>query len=219
MDWRRIVFIVSVLIGGAASFGVWSFQQFNSVFENLAAAYSAITPIVREQLTATPIISVTATSTDSTDLPQVGAGQATSTATTTEASAASSQQEGIDPKFKLVFPSNISSVYTGCTYEISWVASTTIRSLEVALIDIGTKEASGPIASGLAKKYDIKADFQRLDWKVGGVWPGEYYIEVSKVNGIKTESRSKFLEISKMPAGIGEGDKTNICRGSGGLYL
>src|SRR3989344_2659710 len=162
-DWKRIVLVVFVLLGATLSFRYWSLNQFDDVFENLSASYIAISPIVHK-------LPTTATSTPV---------AATSTPTTSEASSTSSSD--IDPKFQLIFSPKKNGVYIGCTYEISWLASTTIKSLETVLIDAGTRKPTGPVASGLAKENTIDADSQVLEWKVGVIWPGEYFISISNV--------------------------------------
>lgn len=91
-------------------------------------------------------------------------------------------------------------------------ASTTIRSFESALVDAGTGEAAGPIASGLAKENVIKGDSQSLDWKVGVVWPGEYYIKVSNANGVDLEKKSGVFTISKIPENINADEREKICK-------
>lgn len=121
-------------------------------------------------------------------------------------------------EMSFTFPQKGDGVYIGCTYQISWQSSTTINSLETALIDAGTREAAGPIASGLAKENTIGKDSQNLKWKVGVVWPGAYYIKISKINGVDTEFRSKVFEINRMLTNISTDEQENICKESGGSF-
>lgn len=198
-NWMRIGVVVFVSIGGTMSFGFWSLQEFDNAFENVGASYAAISPYVRK-------VPTTATTTPM---------SATSTATTSESSLVTASDQGeIDPKFKLIFTPKKKGVYSGCTYDISWSASTTIRSLEATLIDAGTRKPSGPVTSGISKENDIDADSQTLKWKVGAVVPGTYFIEVSKVNGIEAESRSKTFQINTMPEELDKEEKNNMCRES-----
>ena len=183
------------------SFGFWLIQQFDYAFENLSASYIAISPLVREQPTIATTTSVTATSTP----------------TTSEAfSTTSSDQNDIDLKFQLTFSPKKNGVYIGCTYEISWLASTTIRSIETALIDIGTRKPAGPVASGIPKENIIDDDSQSLKWKVGVVWPGEYFISISNVNGVATDERSQRFIIHDIPNGSDEKEQKNLCEETGG---
>lgn len=93
-----------------------------------------------------------------------------------------------------------------------------ISSLETALVDAGTRENVGPIASGLARAYEIKSGSQGLEWKVGVVWPGEYFILISEINGIEKEVESKYFMIHKMPENISIDEKEEICKKSDGLF-
>ncbi|OHB19092.1 MAG: hypothetical protein A3D40_02355 [Parcubacteria group bacterium RIFCSPHIGHO2_02_FULL_40_12] len=69
----------------------------------------------------------------------------------------------------------------------------------------------------MAKENTIEKESQNLNWKVGfSVWPGAYYIKVSKINGVEAEFRSGVFGINKMPEGIDEEEKINICRESSG---
>src|SRR3989338_2510291 len=198
-NWKRITLVIFVLVGGTTFFGYWSIKQFNNVFDDLSASlastYSSYPSFFKQRAelasTFTEIYGGLATSTNS---------ELTSTSTV--------------PELSFIFPQNNTRVYIGCTYQISWQSSTTINSLQTALVDAGTMESVGPIASGLAKENTIGRDLQNLEWKVGVVWPGTYYIKVSKIHGVEVEFRSKVFEINKMPKGIDEEEKINLCRES-----
>lgn len=191
-SWKRITLMTFILIGGTAFFGYWSLNQFNNVFDNLSASYVANTlPITSSFKTDVGLASTP---------PEIAGELATST----------------DLELSFTFPQKNSEVYIGCTYELSWQSSTTVTALETVLIDAGTREPAGPIASGLAEENTIEKDSQNLKWKVGIVWPGEYYIKVSKMNGVKAEFRSKVFEISKIPEDLSTDEKENICKESGG---
>lgn len=174
-NWKRIILIIFVLIGGVSFFGYWSINQFDSAFDNLSASYTINIPSIPQPFKQDEIFS-----------------------TSTLA-------------LSFTFPQKDSDVYIGCTYLISWQSSTTISSLETSLIDAGTMEPAGPIASGLTKNNTIEKDLQNLKWKVGSVWPGEYYIKISKINGVEVESRSKVFVINKMPENI-DIDKADLCK-------
>ena len=97
-------------------------------------------------------------------------------------------------------------------------SSTTIHSLETALVDAGTRETTGPIASGLARENKIEPNSQSLDWKVGVVWPGEYFILISKINGVEIETKSKFFMIHEIPEGISTSERESMCKKSNGSF-
>ncbi len=187
-SWKRITLVVFVLLGSTTFFGYWSFGQFDTVFDTLNASYLAST------LSASSFHQTVTKRDVSTTSPEIATPVASST----------------DVELSFTFPQEDEGVYISCTYHISWQSPTTISSLETALIDAGTREPAGPIASGLAKENTIEPDAQNLTWKVGVVWPGEYYIKISKINGVEAEFKSKVFEINKMPEGSDEEDN-NLC--------
>ena len=189
-SWKYITLIILILVGGAASFGYWSINQFDRVFDNLSATYLANTHQAysflkqRAELASTSpeVLGVIATSTES--------------------------------KLSLAFPQKDTDVYVGCTYSILWKTSTTTNSLEIALVNASTKESIGPKTSGLAKENAIEKESQNLNWKVGFVWPGAYYIKISKINGAEAVFRSKVFEINNMPKSISAAEREKICKES-----
>jgi len=205
--WSRIVLVTFVLLGATLLFGFWSLNQFNTAFEDMGAHYIVMYPLVHK-----PSTTATATLMIAASAGSISLSPATSTATTSDDS---SGKYDLDLKFKFDFPSPKERVYIGCTYEISWSASTTIiKSLEIALIDAGTHKPTGPIASGISKENIIDNNSQSLKWKVGIVWPGVYYIKVSKINGIETNFKSKIFEINKIPEDTSVEEREKICQGS-----
>jgi hypothetical protein len=190
--WKYITLVIFVLIGGAMSFGYWAINQFDSVFDDLSASYFANTHLVYSSFKQNTNIGLDSAS------PEISGEFATSTAL----------------ELSFIFPQKGDEAYIDCAYQISWQSSTTIHSLETTIVDVGTRKSVGPIASGLAKENIIEKDLQNLEWKVGAVWPGKYYIKVSKINGVEAEFRSNVFQISKMPAGIDEEEEIHICRAS-----
>lgn len=189
-SWKRITLVSFVLIGSVTSFSYWSISQFDQAFDNLSTSYLANTHSASPSFNFKQNTELASTS------PEISEEIATST----------------DPELSFTFPQKDTDIYIGCTYPISWQSSTTISSLDVVLIDAGTSNVSGPIASGLARENIIAKDLQNLNWKVGNVWPGTYYIKVSKINDVEAEFKSKVFEINKMPKGLDEKEKNNICR-------
>ncbi|MDO8676798.1 MAG: hypothetical protein Q7K16_04120 [Candidatus Azambacteria bacterium] len=190
-NWIRVLLVCFVLVGGTMSFGYWSINQFDDALDNLTASLVVIIPPVNPQLT----VSETSTSASSTP---------------------PTNQNDLDSKFQLIFSPKKNGVYVGCTYEISWLASTTIKSLETALIDAGTRKPIGPIASRLAKENNIEANSQNLKWKVGVVWPGEYFISISNVNGVAIDERSRKFMINEISNGSDKKEQKNLCEETGG---
>ena len=202
-----------VLVGGTAFFVYQSLNLFDDALDDLSASSFVIAkmpPILfsdetnKEQIpTSTPeTISTSTPETISTSTPETISTSATST----------------DLKLSFIFPKKNNKVYIGCTYQLSFQSSTTIHLLETALIDAGTTETVEPSASGLARENKIEPNSQSLDWKVGVVWPGKYYIKVSNINGADLENYSKVFTISKMTKGISVDEKEKICKESDGSF-
>jgi len=199
-NWVRVIIVSSFLVGGTGFFAHLSFKQLDNELNNLSASYLAA-----ENITSTFLLNEIRNNRISTTT----LGSASSTATTSATST--------DVSFAIVFPPKNEDVYIGCSYQVPLVSSTTIRSLETALIDAGTGEATGPIASGLAKENSVDASSQSFIWKIGAVWPGEYVISVSKIDGVEASTKSKYFVIDKIPEGISALERGNLCKESGGL--
>ncbi len=193
-SWMRITSVVLLLVGGTAFFGYHSLSQFNDALDNVAASYIAIAN--------TPSIHVDKTH-----------GEDGATTTPESIAAATST----DLRVMFAYPKKNDDLYGGCTYQISLQSSSTIQSLESVLVDAGTREAVGPIASGLAKENKIELKTQELAWKVGSVWPGEYVISIAKINDIELKAESAVFEIHAMPEGLKASERGKMCKESGGV--
>lgn len=210
-NWIRTILVCFVLVGGTAFFAYQYLNQFNNALDNLSASSFAIAnipPVLfsdktnnKEQIpTSTPeIISTSTLETVPTSTQEIISTSPTST----------------DLKPSFIFSKKDNKVYIGCAYQLfsfqssTTQASTTIRSLETALFDAGNNKTIEPTVSGLARENKIEPNSQSLDWKVGIVWPGEYYIKVSNVNGADLES--KVFTIRKMPKGISADEREKKC--------
>jgi len=201
----RIFLLCSFLIGSTVFFAYQSLNQFNNALDNLSASYTAVQPLPNTTEITSLISSSTPVETDSSVF--------STSSTTPDISVA---QDNTDPNFQLIFKPNKEGVYIGCTYQISWLASTTIKSLETTLVDAGTRKPTGPVASGLAKENNIEANSQGLKWKVGVVWPGEYFISISNVNGVAINEKSRVFTINEMPRGLEDEEQKNLCEETGG---
>lgn len=224
----RIFLVCFVLIGGTAFFVYQSLNQFNDALDNLSASSLAISKISsvsfsdkknNEQIpTSTPENISTSTSTleyISTSTPGI---ISTSTISTSTPETISTPMTSADLKLSFIFPKKNNGIYAGCTYQLSFYSSTTIHSLEAALIDAGATKTIDPTVSGLTMENKIEPNSQSLDWKVGVVWPGEYYIKVSNINDIDLENYSKVFMIRKMPRGISVDERKKLCKESDGSF-
>ncbi len=198
-NWKRIFLVCFVLIGSTAFFGYWMLNQFNNALDDLSASNFVIAKI-------SPIPSSGKTNKAKAQIPT----SAPETILASTISLATSTKP-TDLKLSFIFPKKDSEVYIGCTYQLSFQSLTTIRLLEIALLDDGTNETIDPTASGLARENKIEPNSQSLDWKVGVVWPGKYYIKVSNINGVELENYSKTFTIKKMPKDISVDEREKIC--------
>jgi hypothetical protein len=188
----RVLLTCLVLVGGTAFFAYYQFNQFNNELDTLSASYLAIADIspISNKIRKEPIPST---------IPETVSTSATST----------------DLKPSFVFFKN-DEAYIGCTYQISFQSASTTGLLETALIDAGTTETAIPITDSLVEEDEIELNSQSIDWKVGSVSPGEYYIKASTNDGVDLES--KVFTIRKMPAGLRASDREKICKESDGSF-
>lgn len=208
--WKRIFWVFFILVGSTSIFAYYSFNQFNNALDDLSASSLSIANISSTSFSDKRDRGQTLTATLKTV--SASASEAISTPTTST-----------DPEPSFVFPKINGKVYTGCTYKLSFQSliqsSTATHSLETALIDAGTKETIDPSESGLARENKIKLDFQSLDWKVGIIWPGKYYIKLLNTIGIDPgKIRSNVFTISGTPKSISIDEKKKICQESDGSF-
>ncbi len=192
-NWKRISLIIFVLIGGTLAFGYWSINQFNLAFNSLDSSYLASTHEAYSSLKREVDFASTS--------PQFSEISASST----------------DIELSFSFPKKGFNIYSGCTYEIPLQSSTTITSIEANLVDRGTKDLIDPTKSGLVKENTLETRTQNFKWKVGSVWPGEYYIQTSKINGSDIQTKSQIFLISRMPEDIDVPAQREICKQSNGV--
>lgn len=192
--WIRIFLVCLFLLGGTVFFSYWLLNQFNSALDSLSASN-----LVIARITPTPSSVKTNTKQTPTPISETILSPAAST----------------EP-ISFIFPKKDDEVYIGCTYQISFQSSTTINPFEIDLIDAGSRETIDPNSSGLERENEIEPSSQSLNWEVGVVWPGEYYIKASNING--SDLRSGVFTISMMPKDISIGERKKNCKESGGSF-
>lgn len=195
-NWIRVTLVSSVLIGGTALLSHQLLREFDEALNNLSASYSAIASM--------PSVSPSEK--------RDGEQGATTTPENLSTSATST-----DVHASFTFPKKGGDLYSDCTYPIGLQSSSTIDSLEIALVDAGTREVAGPIASGLAKESNIEPGSQTLAWKVGMVWPGEYFILISNINGVTTETQSEYFLIHEISEDVSTSTREAMCKETGGV--
>lgn len=210
-NWRRIFLICFVLVGSTAFFVFYSLRQLNKAFDDITASSFAAAE-------RPPILFSDKTNKDK-DKEQVPISAPETVSTpATPPETVSTPAAPTDLKLSFIFPKENDEVYIGCTYRLLFQSSAAIRLLEAELFDAGAIKAIEPDASGLARENKIAPGSQSLDWKVGMVWPGEYYLEVTNINGVDAKIYSGDFTIIKMPKDISVGEKEKICQDSGGSF-
>ncbi len=142
-NWIRIFFFFFTLIGGTAFFVYQVLNQFNNALNNLSASSFAIAKMPPTLFS------------DKTNKEQIP----TSTPETIPISATST-----DLKLSFIFPKKAMKVYIGCTYQLSFQSSSTIRLLETVLIDLGGGEITDGLSEtcrknlGVARKKGVQVD-------------------------------------------------------------
>jgi hypothetical protein len=186
---KRIILLIIIFIGGTLAFAYWALYHFNLAFSDF------------DKLSENNLISINSSNNNRLATTSIFI------ATTTDSARQDANQETQEIGFNFVFPDHKTDVYTGCKYKISWTSSLNVNSINLSLVDAGTRETIGPIAGGIPKNISGEK-IENFDWKVGAVWPGEYYILASSINGENLKEKSAILNIKEIPAGT---DIEKIC--------
>ncbi len=194
-NWMRIILVVFFLIGGVAFFGYWSFDQFNQAFDtltnsSLASAYMPYQVLNKQD---TPL-----------------------NMTNPDQSGVVVISDSTNPELSFTFPKENTTLYPGCTYPLSWDSETKVSLLEATLVDFNTKIPIGPNMSGLLKEYSLEENLNSIQGKAGNILPGEYYLEISNINGSDTEIKSSNFMVDKMAGTLTAVEQKKFCEVSGG---
>jgi hypothetical protein len=195
--WKRVTLVSVVLLGGTSAFAFWTLHQFNDALDAIAWAPAAVV------LTARPAAPI-----------QDSLISTTTATTTPEVIAVMGEPFLLD----IAFPGKSSELYSGCTYAVTWNATSTAASLSASLINFSTRKSASSTVSGLPKENKLTDDQQHLLWKVGSVLPGAYYIAISSVNGATTTEKSYKFKINEMPKGLSIGERRSLCTTTGGTF-
>lgn len=193
-NFLRISLFVCVLVGGAFASKIWATREFTAAFRPLDEVFEPTVPEGATDQAAAAIFS-----------------QDVQNASTTV------EMVGED-NFSFVFPAKGALLYQGCTYPVSWTASTTIRSIGLSLVDAGTRNLVSAAQSGIPEENKTNMDmFKKLSWKVGiRVWPGQYFLELTSLNASSTSEKSYRFEVDVIPEGISEEELQALCKNTGG---
>jgi len=188
---KKIIFFVVILIGGALVFAYWSMQSFNLAFSNFDKL---------QESNLSNVISVRTPDENVLD---------TSSASTTLATSPTELLPADLDSFQFIFPAKPTEVYSGCEYNISW-NQVGADSIDISLVDAGTREAMGPVSAGIPKSITGE-NIENFKWKVGNVWPGKYYILATKINDTEIQKKSASLNIMSLPKEVTSTDIQKFC--------
>jgi hypothetical protein len=183
---KRIVIITLIFIGGTSIFASWAYYNFNLAFSD--------------------IDKLLVTKTDNKASALSYKFGTTTPAQTPVVATTSPKTEALE--FEFTFPTKAVDLYEGCKYKIEWTSSQKIDSISISLLDAGTRESMGPNTAGIPKTI-TGDDLNSYEWKVGKVWPGEYLLLATELNGQKINERSYKFIINEIPAGS---DLDTVCK-------
>ncbi len=211
-EMKYIIIIVVILVGGALLFRFWALNNFNSVLSDMDKENTPvyIPKKVVLDTEATPVIPI---------IPVEGEVVPIILPKEILLNNKIIKDEIVDIKkedgkvIDLIFtsPAKDANLYIGCKYSISISSSSVISSINMSLYDFGTRKVQGPIASGIPKDITGK-DIKSVDWKVGNVWPGKYFISTLNINGQELSKKSLVFNINKIPEDIKKSDIEEFCK-------
>lgn len=195
-NFLRISLFVVVLVGGAFASKIWATREFTAALRPLDEMFEDTVQTTVSDQAATVIFSQ-------------GAQNASSTI-----------DRVVEDNFSFIFPTKGALLYQGCTYPVSWTASTTIRSIALSLVDAGTRDVVSGQLSGIPEEKKIDMDknvLKNLPWKVGiRVWPGQYFLELTSLNASSTTEKSYRFAVDVIPEGTPQEEIQTLCKNTGG---
>ncbi len=191
----RITLFIVIFIGGSLAFRYWALDNFNlafSDFDKVSVASSYIKETSKNEIISGEIVVPVVLNETTKILPVV--------------------EKEIKPEdLSFIFPLKGSSLYQGCKYDVILDSSSSINNIDYALVDVGTRTPIGPVSSGLPKNAQMEIA-NAIEWKVGNVWPGAYYILTSNINDKDIKKRSDFFNIKKIPSDVNLKDIEDFCK-------
>lgn len=186
----RIIVVVGILGGGTFFFREWALKEFNTTFASLDASFVATEQVANIAETFT-------------------------TASTSVAMGTTTTIEYTGPdNFSFITPRRNAVVYQGCTYPVSWIASSTIQNLALVLSDAGTRQTVSGDYSGMPQEITGN-NIQSIEWKVGvRVWPGEYFFQLTSLNKKEVNEKSYRFTVKALPDTATEQDRKSVCEDS-----
>ena len=103
--------------------------------------------------------------------------------------------------FAFIFPNKKNVLYQNCTYKIDTDLGDALKPnyMGVLLVDAGTQKDIKSRDSGLIHSLTFKEN--KFLWSVGNIWPGEYYLLISMIDGKDVVVKSEKFYIYEKPEG------------------
>ena len=196
----RIIFFSIVLMGGALYFGYWAHNRFNQAFTDID---TATTTVVAHSVVAHASIPTLPTP-QATPKPDISTPAQPETPKPTAVVLPKESTKD----FAFTAPTKGMTLYQGCTYTIAW--SPEVSTVAMALVDAGTREHMGPVTSGIPKTVTGAAK-KSIEWKVGSVWPGQYYILTASINDAAKVVKSGTFDIESIPKTMTPEQAKSLC--------
>ena len=190
----RIFLLSTLLIGGTLGFAFWAHFGFEEALTSIDTTRVLTQKVSNE---AASVIAVSIPTTDAT----------ASTEPAKESALPSATQTPLP--FAFTSPKSGAILYGECAYDVTWSGPTPSH-IEMQLVDAGARKAQTPGAAGIPKDI-IGTNLATFAWKVGTVWPGKYYLQVTAVDGAPVKVKSGAFTIEQAPDDMTAAQAKALC--------
>lgn len=185
--WKKILSIAIILVGGTAIFGYWAINEFDKVFSRLVDTNNQVAK-AGDLVSIVESSVVVSTSTDST----------VSTSTPVEIAITTLISGYFDPNnFSIITPQKGNTLYVGCNYNVKWNEPNLLSDADLWVVNAETIEKVHPSTSLLSVSSTTEP-VSNIDWKIGNIATGTYYILFSKINDQDFTYRSDKFYVEEL---------------------
>lgn len=206
---KRIILVTILLIGGTLIFGYWSLRQFDLVFNNTTE--TSITKSIFSIFSKDKKNEVKDETNEEFPAPIVQ--DVEESPLVIETNIITNQEESEERELNLTFfsPVKENNFFIGCKYNIIWRSEVASDQLVFSLVDAGMRKKVSTFKSGMPENTTI-TNAKSLEWKVGDVWPGRYYVLISGASDEYLKKRSEVFEIKQIPQGTSPNLIADFCK-------
>ncbi len=184
-DIKRIITWIFVLLGGTFLFYLWSNARMEEI-KDLDTYTEEYKPVIKQDVKKYYIYSTSTNIQVLLSKMLIDNNQSTSTLLLANS---------VDyERYNFIKPKKDQILYKGCTYDIAldFADGDSPEYMGISLADFGTKKFVSKDISGLKNSITLKDN--SFKWYIGDIWPGEYYLMVSMINGVDVNVVSnKFI--------------------------